>query len=694
MNYGTIYTLYFRSRKEEDNYTVEIQKEGYTGRVAELTGSGDAPFSVEIADDDFLYVPTRFSTATIRVVGNDYLQSLYSTGYQQYRVNFKQGNKIVWTGFVTPELYTQDYTSNKFDLEVQCVSAMNTLEYINYKLKNETDKGFISLWELLTRCVLESRGSYSAIYIPHVYAKNLADYDANTNILQSMTISEQNFFDEDDKPMTLKEVIEELCKFLNWTCVDYKGALYFVDVDHRGDYYKYVPNFSSYTFESGNVVSVQNVGFSGADHTLDILGGYNKAIVKTSNYNVGQVFPEEEFNKLKRFGVESKTEKKNHITLKRFYLPDTYKLYRYAKNNDVPLPDKNLSNYENNPNDVIGAMLIKRCEYNIVNGEPDITNYNWENLIQVRSYREKGYQINGAQILEFAHPLPVASYADGAIAINLSIQVTMNTDLTIGYVKQSGWLDMRCSLSIGENYFNGSNWVKDSSAYFDIEFLLKDYDGNSFVRNINTKKLSMPYDGLDGYVIPLPEDRVLTGAIKFCLYELTENYKHTNTGGKDEIHNTANDGYGYYIKDLKMNYKLRDDLSELSDNSDRYYENIVNEGYINELDEIEFKISSYNNDGACYSKVMLGDNYLTDNLYSSIEQKLVRPEEHLIRRIINQYGATKFKLTQILVDDEAITPITTITDKFQPNKRFTITGGTIDFAMNQFNCKMIENGRY
>lgn len=120
----------------------------------------------------------------------------------------------------------------------------------------------------------------------------------------------------------------------------------------------------------------------------------------------------------------------------------------------------------------------------------------------------------------------------------------------------------------------------------------------------------------------------------------------------------------------------------------------MNEDYINELDEIEFKISSYNNDGACYSKVMLGDNYLTDNLYSSIEQKLVRPEEHLIRRIINQYGATKFKLTQILVDDEAITPITTITDKFQPNKRFTITGGTIDFAMNQFNCKMIENGRY
>ena len=571
---------------------------------------------------------------------------------------------------------------------------MSVLEYIEYKQKGEEGKGFVTLWELLTRCVSESRGSYSSVYLPHVYARSESDYTAWRNVLQDMTISEQNFFDEDDKPMKLKEVLEELCRFLNWTCVDWQGALYFIDTDHAGDYYKYALDFSSYTTVRGFTVSVQKVNFSGSDHALDILGGYNKVTVKTSNYNIGDVFPEEEFNKLKRFGLESKIEKKNHVTLKRFYLPNTYKLYRYEKNNDVPLSDKDLNNYENNPNDVIGAMLIKRCEYNMVNGEPDITNYNWENLIQVRSYREKGFQINGAPILEFANPLPVAPYADGAISISLSVQVTMNTDLTIGYIKQSGWLDMRCSLSIGEDYFDGSDWVKDSSAYFDIEFLLKDYTGDSFVSNVNTKKLSMPYDGLEGRVIPLPEDRILTGAIKFCLYELTENYKHTNTGGKDEIHNTANDGYGYYIKDLKMNYKLRDDLSELSDNSDRTYENVINEDYINELDEIEFKISSYNNDGACYSKVMLGDNYLTDNLYSSIEQKLVRPEEHLIRRIINQYGYTKTKLTQVLIDDEAITPITTMTDKFQPNKRFTITGGTIDFAMNQFNCKMIENGRY
>ncbi|MFK1829131.1 hypothetical protein ACIXCJ_00390 [Bacteroides fragilis] len=487
MSYGTIYTLPFRSRKE-DVCLVEIQKEGYTGRVIELTGSGEAPFSVEIADDDFLYTPVRFSTAAIRVVGGDHLQSLYSTGYRQYRVMFKRAGSVTWCGFIKPELYTQDYSGTIFELEIECISAMSVLEYIEYKQKSEEGKGFVTLWELLTRCVSESRGSYSSVYLPHVYAGSESDYTAWRNVLQDMTISEQNFFDEDDKPMKLKEVLEELCRFLNWTCVDWKGDLYFVDVDHAGDYYKYTLDFSTYTTVRGFTISVQKVTFSGDNHTLDILGGYNKVTVKTSNYNIGDVFPEEEFNKLKRFGLESKIEKKNHVTLKRFYLPNTYKLYRYEKNNDVPLSDKDLNNYENNPNDVIGAMLIKRCEYNMVNGEPDITNYNWENLIQVRSYREKGFQINGAPILEFANPLPVAPYADGAISISLSVQVTMNTDLTIGYVKQSGWLDMRCSLSIGEDYFDGSDWVKDSSAYFDIEFLLKDYTGDSFISNVNTKK--------------------------------------------------------------------------------------------------------------------------------------------------------------------------------------------------------------
>ena len=45
VNYGTIYTLPFKSRKEV-SYLIEIQKENYTGDSVELVGSGGSPFSV------------------------------------------------------------------------------------------------------------------------------------------------------------------------------------------------------------------------------------------------------------------------------------------------------------------------------------------------------------------------------------------------------------------------------------------------------------------------------------------------------------------------------------------------------------------------------------------------------------------------------------------------------------------------
>lgn len=102
------------------------------------------------------------------------------------------------------------------------------------------------------------------------------------------------------------------------------------------------------------------------------------------------------------------------------------------------------------------------------------------------------------------------------------------------------------------------------------------------------------------------------------------------------------------------------------------------------------KISSYNSDGACYSKVILGDIYLTDNLYSSIEETTIRPEEQLIRRIIKRYSSPSIKLTQIIKNIDELTPISRLYDNYMVNKRFINAGGTIDYKMNQFQCIMIE----
>ncbi len=112
------------------------------------------------------------------------------------------------------------------------------------------------------------------------------------------------------------------------------------------------------------------------------------------------------------------------------------------------------------------------------------------------------------------------------------------------------------------------------------------------------------------YVIPINE--ILTGELELVIYS---SYTYV-FGAETNLHE-----FGFFLKGLKFIYQEADFTDTAKGNSDRYYENVLNEDYINELDEIEFKISSYNNDGACYSKVMLGDKYLEDNLYSAIEER-------------------------------------------------------------------------
>lgn len=682
MSYGLIYTVPFATL---DNVpcVVEIEKDGYMGESTELT-AGATPFTVDIDSEEFLYVPTRFSSAKLQIVGSDYLQSLFSTAYREYRVTLRKDGEITWCGFVKPELYTQDYTSETFVLEIECMSAMSVLEFIDYTIEGES-KEFVSLWRILQRCISTSMGQYSSIYIPYVYASSKATYSSGgENVMESMTVSEQDFFDEDDKPMKVKEVLEEVCKFFNWTCVDWRGDLYFVDVDHSGIYHKYDITLNDKIDGQVNELLIQDIGFAGANHAMDILPGYNKVSVKCSNYVVGQIFPDEDLDRLRPYTSQDK-QLGNKVTAKRFYYPDTYHLYHYSPSGGA-LSNEQFEGYKNNPDAMMGAMIIKRCEYKIIDGEPDISNYNWEDLIQVRRGTLKNdgtYTWLGRDpILTFESQLPVAAYSDGAVAINCSVQITANDDLSADNKTRNGYVRALCEFSIGKHYYNGREFVNNSKTErFEVKFPLTGIAGGGFASIENTKKLSQPYDGLTGYVIELPEGKPLTGEVKFKIYPL-----QAQPGNYTPFFA----GVGYYIKDLKMTYKLRDDLDNLSENSDRTYENVLNENYINELDEIEFKISSYNDDGACYSKVMLGADYLTDNLYNSITDDNIRPEEMMITRCINHYSTPRIKLTQEIKECTGLTPITRLSDTFMVNKKFICIGGTIDYKMNRFECIMIE----
>lgn len=690
MSYGLIYRVPFSSL-DKDICVVEIEKEGYGGEPMELTAGG-TPFTVDIEDEEFLYIPTRFSSAKLDIVGSDYLRQLFSTAYKEYRVTFKRNESVTWCGYIKPELYTQDYSSNLFTLELECMSAMSVLEFIDYTMKGD-NKAFVSLWYLLKRCIEEAGGRYTAVYVPHVYASGSEGYASGENIIEKMLISEQNFFDEDDKPMKLKEVLEEICKFLNWTCVDWMGELYFVDVDHEGKYYKYDLSLATREEVNVNSVVVQNIGFAGSDHSLDILPGYNKVTVKCSNYPVSSnLFEDIDYEKTELIATSreyNKEQNPDECIIKEYRKSEdlSIKLIKATSSGSIEVVD--MDSYKDKPeelNDLLGARLVRTCSFNPQDSE--ISEYNFDNSIQVRM-KDKTHDLT--ELVPQDHIYPVLSlrnrtervYPPGVFCLTGSTMPFFDNEnmslLNQEYVTEN--MVGVFSLRVGDKYYGlfrytdgsgGTWWGKSERVFTPIRL-----EGKGFVSYKNRKTPDMPYKGLKGVILKI--DKTLIGDIELmiCADKEAESNPHTPIG--------------YYLKDLKIVYQKPDDVeANESKDSDRIYENVLNENYINELDEIELKISSYNNDGACYSKILVDNEYLTDNLYNVLLDKRMRPEELLITRIINHYSTTRIKLTQVIKNSKKISPITILGDNFLVDKKFINSGGTIDYSMNRFECIMVE----
>ena len=677
MSYGLIYTIPF-STIDNISCVVEIEKENYSGEVTELKG-GASPFTVDIADDEFLYVPIRFSTATIRIVGSDYLQSLFTTAYQEYRVVFKKNGIVTWIGFIKPEIYTQDYTSETFELEMECMSAMSTLEFIDYEVGGKK-KEFVSLWSLLKKCIEASSANYNAVYLPYVYAKNEKEYLSGSNILYEMRISEQNFFDEGGKAMKLKEVLEEVCKFLNWTCVDWKGELYFIDLDYDGVYHKYNVALTEKEEVEFNSITIQNIGFAGSDHSMDILPGYNKVTIKCSNYPIPETLNfSVDYDDLERLVTLPDIVSGDDVSHRLLLNPgdlDMYQYEQFAHRVDI-------NGYKNNveAENLLGAIPMRYCNYKMVDKDggkvPDITEYNYTDIIRVRLKNKDGIVLGG-YVPVFILRSPCVAYPPGVFCINASVKYFQNEELSpLSKDRWGGNLMIGTKLFIGNTDLTTDDPVLGNNLYKCTYISFGAYEDGDYKSIINDKKLNDPYQGASGKMIysSFTGSGITTGELEFQL--LASMYP-------SEVNK-----YGVFLQNFTVKFIPRDG-EDTTSNSDRIYENVINENYINELDEIELKISSYNHDGACYGKVVLSTDYLRDDLYSYIEGTTVRPEEQLIRRIINRYNTTRVKLTQVIKESPDITPLSRLSDNYMVNKRFINAGGSIDYKMNRFQCVMIE----
>ena len=669
--------------------TVQILEDGGTGSPVELTG-GTPPFIVDVNDEDFLYTPTRFSGATLKLVGSDYLQKLFSTQYQKFKANLVKAGSVIWTGFITPELYSQDYDNSLFELEIECISALSTLEYIDFKQEGAT----VSLLGIIKKCITESKGDFRAVYIPNVY----------TSSLYGITVSTANFIDEDGKAMTLKECLEEVCKFLNWTVTEYDGCIYFIDMDYiKAGKTSYTNILTSTTTTLSSTINLRDIPSKGNSNLLSILGGYNKAIVIDSDYEVDSdiLYPELELNL--SGGELFKFEKTKDDTIyKKEYYNSNLELFNYVlSNNSYTTYDKPF----NTDKQSAGAVAMRKTSYGKTEA---LSKYSWQEMIEIKQksaiildnsapyYLYKDIYYNGEEIKNdpFILNYPAIkckgnelSYLvfdpDIKLCINFDIYLTTDKDGFEGDFKPTGLtsvpkLFIPMQLRIGDHYYNGSSWVTDSNTIFKVSTTATQ---NNYVNtwlqvyNYNDPELNVP--DLNGYIVSFKS--ITTGDIELTIYNPAINPYSTPV--------FENPIESFFIRNIEISTQRVNASKSDSTKQDTKYENVVNEGFINALDDIEFKITSKNESELSYSKAMDGNSIL-DVLTNNIDNNSEKPEKLLIQRIINQYKQPKIKLVQVIKPD--ILPYSKVTDSYLSGKQFVFTGGRINYEDNSIECNLIE----
>lgn len=157
VNFGLKYFAELRSKFKGVLWRVEIAERGYGGALEEMTFDGGTPLQItwEKRGDEF-YVPVKASEATINILckENFHYLSLFTSDPRQFRVSILRNKQLYWRGFVTADLYSENFTAPPYKVSIKAVDGFNLLSSIPFRdLLGIGITGRCSLWRLLTACI-------------------------------------------------------------------------------------------------------------------------------------------------------------------------------------------------------------------------------------------------------------------------------------------------------------------------------------------------------------------------------------------------------------------------------------------------------------------------------------------------------------------------------------------------------------
>lgn len=736
--------------------------------------------------EDTLYKPVKMSGATIGVLTNgvsDYLFDLYSTNPKDCSVQISDASdNIVWTGWITPSLYSQGYESSSEELNIDCIDGLSTLKYYKYESIDQ-DRTVHSLLDIILHCLRQCE-CYKNLY----FEKSVfLDQSDTSNILRKLHVHEAVFFDDEDKydsdgnritddDKDYSEVLEIIMTYMGMTMVAEGDSVYILDYDHlrhvnrdpmalpgtvTGLYFWKIDistgsettvNLArTYRIPRGPNVMLQTgnpyiIGSSYAQNgqKLSLEKVYNKVSVKDNFNKVDSIFPDLWDNEyLEQFypstdpilswfsggyvwcNTPNVSESGSTDGIYKFLLNNQMKFWCYnTSGTEIDIVEKfNSEVYSGiQRNNILTGgtgMCCCICKAHTYDGDmytpsdPStsfwptgnkevISYFSWDNYLLFCIGKDRSYNTSSLSNLNNSYYKPMFETDLDSVNVigtdNMYFVISGNFKYydkgnQFGLVdkfkrKEDDWnpdnMWLCCKLYYQGQWWNGASWQNT-----ECRFKLYGYrsEKSHYLYNDMNIKNNIPWQwqiNKTGTAIKLPSNIISNESPKFTIYT------PASPDGSYRIDQL-------WMKDFDISLVIKGQDDEELEDSDTIYTNLISENNIEELDQIDFDICTFDDKTISNNTVTVYDTsygYLDTvyhptlkNVLDSEYNNVARFEELLCCRIANQYNTPKVKLEVHLSEDYPLSEV--IYDPIL-QKTFIIDSKEVDLRWRDIKYTLIE----
>lgn len=254
---------YYYEFKGYDNILNRVEILTEKTAVSEEIKATDVPFVLQYGDVKKL-TPIQGSGATLNLISKSVFQfeNLHTDNMQDYLIRFYRDGSLYWMGWLDPELYEENLALYPPYTVEFTAADFNVLERL--KFTSETEAQYTDIQPMiiqLKRCFDKLAIPFDKLYIGCTTTAEGVTLSTSESLLHKLYIQSANFYDEENAPMSCKEVIKSILQPFGLMMVQRDASVYIYD-------YNTVSNglrMKAYNFDTMTYVADENVPFSLGD---------------------------------------------------------------------------------------------------------------------------------------------------------------------------------------------------------------------------------------------------------------------------------------------------------------------------------------------------------------------------------------------------------------------------------------------